>query len=227
VTRPTSPLDRLGVVAVSVLLCGSVAACASNPVPSASPAQASIASSNATAASASTDPSPSTSESTVPSTAASPAVSATPAAATCAIATQRVRPPSDRLIDIIVRGNANADLVRFVFGEPSLEGSGGPPTSVLQRAKRPYTKAGSGKPMALLGQRVAQVRFDHMSNMNDIGEPTYQGPAEVRPKLPELRDVALYDDSEGVVGWYIGFNGRGCATLSVRGSEVIVTIEHG
>lgn len=225
-TRPTSPRDRLGVVAVSVLLLGSVAACASNPVPSASPAQASVASSNATAASASLDPSPSTRESTMPSTVASPALSPTPAA-TCAIATQRVRPPSDRLIDIIVRSNANADLVRFVFGEPSLEGSGAPPTSVLQRAKRPYTRAGSGKPIALLGQRVAQVRFDHMSNMNDIGEPTYQGPAEVRPKLPALRDVALYDDSEGVVGWYIGFDGRGCATLSVRGSEVIVTIEHG
>jgi hypothetical protein len=225
VTRSTSPLGRLRVVAVAALL-GSVVACASNPVPSASPAGPSVAPSDVAAASGSPVASPSTGASASPSMAASAVPTPTPATA-CAIATQRVRPPSDRLIDIIVRSNASADLVRFVFGEASLEGSGGQPTAVLLRAKRPYTRAGSGKPIAVLGQRVAQLRFDHMSNMNDIGEPTYQGPAEVRPKLQALRHLALFDDSEGVVGWYIGFDGRGCATLSVRGSEVILTIDHG
>ena len=224
--RPTLLLERVGGMAVVAVLLGSVAACASNPVPSAAPAQASVASSDVAAASEPLVASPSTSQSTSPSTAATAIPSPTGATA-CAIATQRVGPPSDRLIDIIVRGNASADLVRFVFGEASLEGSAGPPTAALQRAKRPYTHAGSGKPIAVVGERVAQLRFGHMSIMNDIGEPTYQGPPRVRPKLPALRDVVLFDDSEGVVGWYIGFDGRGCATLSVRGNEVILTIEHG
>jgi hypothetical protein len=226
VIRPTLLLERARGVAVVAVLLGSVGACASNPAPSASPAQATVASSDVAGASEPPVASPLTSPSTSPSTGAT-AIPSPTAAAACAIATQRVRPPSDRLIDIIVRGNASADLVRFVFGEASLEGSAGPPTAALQRAKRPYTQASSGKPIAVVGERVAQLRFGHMSIMNDIGEPTYQGPARVRPKLPALRDVVLYDDSEGVVGWYIGFDGRACATLSVRGNEVILTIEHG
>jgi hypothetical protein len=224
VIRPTLLFERVRDVAIVAVLLGSVAACASNPGPSARPAQASITSSDV-AASEPVVASPSTSQSTSPSTAAT-AIPSPTARAACAIATQRVRPPSDRLIDIIVRGNASSDLVRYVFGEASLEGSAGPPTAALQRAKRPYSQAGSGKPIAVVGQRVAQLRFGQMSIMNDIGEPTYQGPPRVRPKLPALRDVVLFDDSEGVVGWYIGFDGRGCATLSVRGNEVILTIDH-
>jgi hypothetical protein len=226
VIRPTLLLERVRGVAVAAVLLASVSACASTPAPSASPAQASVASSDVAAPSEPLVASPSTGPSTSPSTAAT-AIPSPTAATACAIATQRVRPPSDRLIDIIVRGNASADLVRFVFGEASLEGSAGPPTAALQRAKRPYTQAGSGKSIAVVGQRVAQLRFGYMSIMNDIGEPTYQGPPRVRPKLPALRDVVLFDDSEGVVGWYIGFEGRGCATLSTRGNEVIVTIDHG
>lgn len=224
-TGPGWPLRRFRGLAASVLLVVVVAGCLSNTVPSATPAGPIGAPSKAAGGSRSPDVSPSSSVSLAPSTAATAVPTSTPVIP-CAIATQRVRPPTDRLLDIIVKANASADLVRFVFGEASLEGSGGTPTAVLQRAKRPYTQAGSGKPIAVLGKRVAQLRFDHMSNMNDIGEPTYQGPPEVQPKLPTLRDAVQFDDSEGVVGWYVGFDGPGCATLSVRGNEVIVTIDH-
>ncbi len=224
-TGPAWPLRRLRDVAAYALLVAMVAGCLSTTVPSATPAGPIGAPSEAAGGSGSPDVSPSSSVSLAPS-AATVVPTSTPVTP-CAIATQRVRPPTDRLLDIIVKGNTSADLVRFVFGEASLEGSGGTPTATLQRAKRPYTQAGSGKPIAVLGQRVAQLRFDHMSNTNDIGEPTYQGPPEVQPKLPTLRDAVLFDDSEGVVAWYIGFDGPGCATLSLRGNEVIVTIEHG
>jgi hypothetical protein len=210
---------------IAVLLLGSVGGCAPAPVLPASLAPPSATPSDVAGSSGSPEASPTASGSTSPSPSTT-VPTPTPATA-CAIATQRVVPPTDRLIDIIVKGNASADLVRFVFGEGSLEGSGGPPTATLQRAKRPYTQAGSGKSIAVEGQRVVQLQFDHMSIMNDIGEPTYQGPPEVQPKLPALRDVVLFDDSEGVVGWYVGLDGPGCATLSVRGNEVIVTIDHG
>ena len=32
--------------------------------------------------------------------------------------------------------------------------------------------------------------------------------------------------SEGVVGWYIGYDGNGCVTLTNDGSDVIVAIDH-
>jgi hypothetical protein len=36
----------------------------------------------------------------------------------------------------------------------------------------------------------------------------------------------LYDASEGIVGWYIGYDGPGCVTLARVGSAVTVTIAH-
>ena len=65
-----------------------------------------------------------------------------------------------------------------------------------------------------------------MSLQNDAGEETYAGPAEVKPALPALRHAVLYDASEGVVGWYVGYDGPGCVTLARVGTTVTVTIAH-
>ena len=47
--------------------------------------------------------------------------------------------------------------------------------------------------------------------------------------MPALKQVTLYDESEGVVGWYIGFDGPGCVrltTLNVAEGMVRLEIEH-
>ena len=61
-----------------------------------------------------------------------------------------------------------------------------------------------------------------MSIQNDVGQPVYDGPAEYRPGLPALRHLVLFDMSEGVVGWYIGYDGTGCVTLARVGDSVTV-----
>ena len=48
----------------------------------------------------------------------------------------------------------------------------------------------------------------HMSLQNDVGQATYEGPASVKPDLPALRQVVLYDAFEGQMGWYIGTTAR-------------------
>jgi len=182
--------------------------------PTSSPATTDVSSASPSASAFATSspselPSPSTSQS-----------------ATCPLTRQTVRPPSDRLVDLTVGTSPTVDVARFVFGDPSLAGPPGTPTSILTKAKPPYTRAGSGASIHVIGARVAQLRFDHMSTINDIGEPTYTGRTDLKPGLRALRHLVLYDDSEGIVGWFIGFDGPGCVTLGTSGMVVTVSIRH-
>jgi hypothetical protein len=96
----------------------------------------------------------------------------------------------------------------------------------LEAAEPPYTGGASGLPIEVLGDHVAQVRFSGMSLSNDVGELTYDGPLEFRPDLPAIKTVVDYDMSEGVIGWYIGYDGNGCVTLTSDANHVIVAIDH-
>ena len=57
-------------------------------------------------------------------------------------------------------------------------------------------------------------------------EEMFTGPTEPTPNLPALRKAAQYDASEGIVGWYIGYNGTGCTRLGHDASTVTVIIDH-
>jgi hypothetical protein len=134
--------------------------------------------------------------------------------------------PSDRFTDLQFSTAATADKLTFVFGDPSLPGPTVPPTASLNAAKPPYTQAGSGARIVVSGSHVIQVKFTGMSLQSDTGEETYAGPAELKPAFPALRHAVLYDVSEGVVGWYVGYDGTGCITLARAGANVTVTIDH-
>jgi hypothetical protein len=189
--------------------------------------------------SAESSPSPSANagESASPSVGASPsaAVGATPVptavpsgspSSGCPGLPKSVALPSDRFTDVQVTTTAGADRLTFVFGEPSLPGPAGPPRGELDVAAPPYTFAGSGAPIAITGDHVVAVRFRGMSLQNDAGQETYGGPPEIKPDLPGLRHAVLYDASEGVVGWYVGFDGPGCVVFAQTGNDITFTIGH-
>jgi hypothetical protein len=158
---------------------------------------------------------------------ASTASTASPSAATaCLGSPQTALLPSDRFTDLQVSTGATADKLTFVFGDPSLPGPTVPPNGSLDAAKPPYIRAGSGAKIVVTGGHVVQIKFTGMSLQGDAGEETYAGPAELNPAFPALRRAVLYDASEGVVGWYIGYDGTGCITLARAGSNVTVTIDH-
>jgi hypothetical protein len=149
-----------------------------------------------------------------------------PAASTaaCAPLPPATALPSDRLTDVqVVRGDTT-DGLRFLFGDPSLPGPPSPPTGTLTVAKRPYTNAGSGAPIAVQGEHVLQLAFKGMSLQNDAGQPTYGGPREVKPDLSVMRDAVIYDESEGVLGWYVGYDGPGCVTLVADQEGLLLSI---
>lgn len=212
----TNPSPRLPVVrALFAVVAMTVAACMQGAAgPSAS-------------ALAIASPAPSTAPSPVPVVGPTPAASASPSSASaCAVKRQTTTLPSDRLVDLTVKGGAASDTLTFVFGNPSLPGPATPPSGTLEVALPPFTHAGSGATIAMTGGHVVTVRFTGMSLQNDAGEETYTGPTEVKPAFTALGHAVVYDASEGVIGWYVGYEGSGCVTLTRAGTKVTLTIAH-
>ena len=121
-----------------------------------------------------------------------------------------------------------ADIVRFQFSPGSLTPAG-PPTGSLDVATPPFTEGASGLPVDLQGEKALQVVFRGMSLQNDAGEETFTGEREIRATDPSrsLRHVVLFDESEGQLGWYLGYDGPACVTLTREGDDVIVAITYG
>lgn len=223
-TRHTS---RLAVALLPVVLAVIAAACGSTTPPSGlgSPAVASQSAEASPLASPSATAAPT---STATATPASTPTTAPTAGEACQVPSETGRVPSDRLVDVRIAESDTADLVVFVFDDPSLPGPPqGPSSGTLEAAEPPFTEGASGQRIDLQGEHAAIVRFDRMSIQNDIGEQTYLGETEFTPALPALRHLINYDMFEGVVGWYVGYDGPGCLTLTTNGNTVTLAIEHG
>jgi hypothetical protein len=207
------PIAVLTLVAVFVTACGSTAPTAA-PSTVATPPAASLVPTASPAPTATVTP------------AATPSPSA--AAVSCDLKPQTGMLPSDRLTGMQDLGVPGSDMVRFQFSPGSLTPAG-PPTGSLDVAKPPFTEGASGLPIDLQGEQALQVVFRHMSLQNDAGEETYTGEREIRAADPSrhLRHVVLFDESEGQLGWYIGYDGPACVTLTREGDDVLVIITYG
>jgi hypothetical protein len=160
-------------------------------------------------------------------TSTAPATSPASAATACVATPQTIEVPSDRLVNLTVAPGGTSDTVTFAFGNPSLPGPPAPPSGTLALAKPPYTVAESGRTIEMHGDHVITVRFTGMSLQNDAGEETYKGPRGVEEPFPALRHAVVYDESEGVIGFYVGYDGPGCVTLTREGTNVVLSIAHG
>lgn len=217
---------RLILTVAVVTSLATVAACTDgagtpSPVPSPSASAPAVVSPSVPTASPSPSPVPAT-----PSAAPTAAPSPTPVPTPCPVKATRIAPPTDRLVDVSASTAGDQDQVVFHFGNMSVPGPGGPPTGRLSLAKKPYTEGASGRPIDMQGERVAQVVFQGLSLVADTGDPVYTGPRELQPDLTALKHAVEFDESEGVIGWYLGFDGPGCVTISRDGKDIIVTFAH-
>jgi hypothetical protein len=220
---PIEPRSRRAWLALMfVAVTGLVVTACGGPTPTA-PATASTAPSSPSTAPATTEPS--TAPVSASPSAELPASSS--GAEACEISPQAGRLPSDRMTDVRISTSGTADLVTFVFGNLSLpEPPQGVSEGSLDEAVPPFTQSASGLPIDVTGQHVAQIRFSGMSIVNDVGEPTYDDTMDFRPDLTALKSVVNFDMFEGVVGWYIGYDGDGCVTLTSDATSVTVVVDH-
>jgi ABC-type amino acid transport substrate-binding protein len=215
----TSPLRR-ATPALSMTLALMLAACATaSPAPTASPGPSTGAPATETAA-------PSATRSSGVSPAASATTSPSASALACPVTPQTGLLPSDRLVDLAISSTPTQDLLTFVFAAPSSPSPAGPARGTLDAAKPPFSFAGSGLPIDLLGQHAVQIRFSGMTIASESGEATYHGPVIAKPHLVALREAVQFDASEGIVGWYVGYDGPGCVALVREGNDVTVSIAH-
>ena len=241
------PLAAVALVVIVLIVAIVAGRGSSEPSPSPGPSgaasgpasaiPASVSPSAGPGASGSPAPSPNASVATsaVPSPTAAPSRSATavpsatvappPSAVACAVKPADGLLPSDRVVSVKVATSPGMDFVTFVFEEGSLTPAG-PPRGKLTVAKPPFSQASSGLPIDLHGQRALQVRMSGMSLYNDVGEPTFTGDPDILADMPALKQVVMFDASEGIAAWYIGYDGNGCVDLVRDGMNVTVTIAH-
>lgn len=214
--RPARVAVALCAITILAAACGPTAA---SPSPAASASVAPSASVTPTVA-------PSPTPTAVPTAVATQLAS--PSAAACLVLPQTGPAPSDRLTGIQVLGLPGRDIVRFAFGAGSLTPAG-PPTETISVAKPPFTEGASGRPIALKGKQALQVVFRGMSLQNDVGQPTYNGERRIQvgDAARSLRDVIIFDESEGQIGWYVGYDTSSCLSLSREGDDLVLTIDFG
>jgi hypothetical protein len=213
--------DRFPRLAVAMFAAAFVAAACTQAVPSASPTTPPPSATTSPIATATAVP-------TVTATATptvAPTATPTPEPTPCPVVAQDGTLPSDRLIGVDVASGAGSDRMIFHFGNSAL-GPGGIPTGELTLAEPPYTFGPSGLPIEMQGERVIQVVFRQMTLSSDLGEPVFPGPDELTPAFSAFRHAVEYDESEGVIGWYLGFDGPACVSLTRNGKDVTVAFEH-
>lgn len=152
-----------------------------------------------------------------PATSAAPIATEIPAGtqAGCTSLPMTGRLASDRLAGAAVESLAGGDRVTFTFLPASDPVSpGGPPSAELKLAVPPFTFAGSGLPFEVAGAHHVSLVMRSMTITDEAGVPTYSGQRQLKPSGPIVRGLTLFDESEGVVGWIVGFDGGGCVMVS-------------
>ena len=213
--RPTRAAIATCAITVLVVACSQAGA---SPSPT-STAAAPTATTAPTAA-----PTPASSPTAGPT--ASPTPIASQSVAACLVLPQTGPAPTDRLTGIAVLALPGRDIVRFTFGHASLTPAG-PPTESISVATPPFTEGASGRPIALKGKQALQVVFRGMSLQNDVGQPTFTGTRQitVTDAARSLRQVVLFDESEGQIGWYVGYDTSSCLSLTRDGDDLVLAID--
>lgn len=215
-------------IVVGVLWLATSSSRSSSPSPSesaATSASPSVVASPTAAASLSPSPSATVAPSPIATSAPTSTVAPSPTSVACAIKPQDGLLSSDRVVSVKVSTSPTTDFVTFVFDEGSLTPAG-PPRGELTAAEPPFTYGPSGLPIDLQGQHALQVRMSGMSLYNDVGEPMFKGDPDIMANMPALKQVVMYDASEGIAAWYIGYDGNGCVDLVRDGNDITVTIAH-
>lgn len=154
--------------------------------------------------------------------AASPSVAPSVSFAACDLPTWHKTLPSGRLVKVQAATAAGLDTLTFQFAAGG--DNPGTPTGDITIAKPPFTQGASGQAMTVAGDQFLQVRFDKMDLVDAAGNLIYTGQRDLKSGFPALRQAVMFDESEGVVGWYVGLAAPTCVSVASDPAGLTVTL---
>ena len=197
-----------------------VAACAASRTPSSEPSAS---------ASPTTSPQPTPTPTTEPSATPSPqptASTASPSAAACTLPSPGPL-ASNTLVNASLERTSSGARIVFSFGSRPPD-SVADPTIAIVFDEPPFSMAGSGQPVTVVGQRFLMVRMNGMVHGLPDGSPVYEGERNLRLAGATIPQAVLVDDFEGVVSWIVGLDGPGCPRVSgstSSGGQLVIALD--
>ncbi len=133
----------------------------------------------------------------------------------------------DQLLSAVTTSSdACTDRITFTF----LPSAAPAPSYVVDYADGPFTDS-AGRPVKPAGTTYLRVRFQPawIADLNAPNAPaTYTGPRVITPTGAHVvQGLALYDASEGVVGWVVGLDGTHPVEVDAGPGRVTVTVSAG
>jgi hypothetical protein len=105
------------------------------------------------------------------------------------------------------------------------------PPYAIEPAQPPFAHAASGAPITVPGTKFLRLMIHPAWTLDPFapGVPaTYTGPKEFSPTgTNAVRGLALFDDYEAHVGWFIGLDGSGRYTVETSTAPPSITITIG
>jgi hypothetical protein len=116
------------------------------------------------------------------------------------------------LVDVRVGTHGDYDRITFEFRapKPNPGGKSGIPLYEIRAARPPFFQDASGEPLAVSGNAFANVVFHGATGVDFEYEPTYHGPAVLRPGFAMLREAVRSGDFEATLGWVLGLERQNC-----------------
>jgi len=132
-------------------------------------------------------------------------------------------PETQYLTDVTTATDGCVDSVTFTF-RPSAAPA---PSYRVAYASGPFTNS-AGEAVTPGGTVFLQVRFEPawIADLSVESAPlTYTGPRVITPTgLKSVRGIALYEATEGVVGWVVGLDAEQPFAVDATAGKVVVTI---
>jgi hypothetical protein len=148
-----------------------------------------------------------------------------PANRTCSPETGGQSGVYTNLVDVRVGSHPGYDRITFEFRPPSPNpgGKSGIPRYEIRAAEPPFTHDGSGEPLSVSGNRFVRLVFHGATGVDLEYEPTYHGPAVLRPGFDILREAVRSGDFEATLGWVLGLERQTCwDVLELRNPDRVV-----
>ena len=125
------------------------------------------------------------------------------------------------IVDVRVGTHDGYDRVVFEFEQ-------GTPELTLDRAEPPFTQDASGLPIEVDGESFLGLSMRGGTKQTDAGTSSYDGPTDIRARLPMLIHLVEGGDFERQSTWYLGLSDEACVRVLLLDGppRLVIDMEH-